>query len=418
MRFKPHFTPVNLIVVMAVVISPLVASSTSSAATAPVPLAPGVSAFFEMNEASGTTVMRDSGPSHLDAPVDPAGITSGVTIGGATGYNWAFRPPEQAPASPERVIQIPDSPALEPGNGPFTIELRYRTSYSFGNITQKGQATSTGGQWKIQAPGGVPSCLFKGSAGQVGTASNIALSDEAWHDLTCVYNSTGVALYVDGIYQSRKNGNAGTIDNNIPMTIGGKINCDQIAVTCDYFSGGIDFLKITKAANLLPTSAYTNTCFGQVCNFDSSTAADADGSLTRYLWDFGDGTTSTDANPQHTYAAPGPYAVRLTVTDNQAATDFKAQESHRRAESSPGEPGRSRRLGDVGGEQHRSQGGDPGRDSARRSPRDGARLQQSARKRFPTPAEPVGPAQVHSQQAAWGRWHGRRWSAPVIQARP
>ena len=54
---------------------------------------------------------------------------------------------------------------------------------------------------------------------------------------------------------------------------------------------------------------------------DSSTAADADGSLTRYLWDFGDGTTSTDASPQHTFATPGNYAVRLTVTDNQATTD-------------------------------------------------------------------------------------------------
>ena len=324
MRLLRHFTSVNVALVIAVLVAPLVATTGSAgAAAAPAPLAPGVSAYFEMNEAPGTTVMQDSGPNHLDAPVDPTGISSGVTVGGATGYNWAYRPPEQAPASPERVIQIPDNSALEPGDGPFTIELRYRTSNSFGNITQKGQSASVGGQWKIQAPGGVPSCLFKGSAGQVATASTIALDDEAWHNLTCVYNSTGVALYVDGVYRSRKNGTAGTINNSIPMTIGGKINCDQVDITCDYFSGGIDFLKITQAANLLPTSAFTNTCFGQVCNFDSSTAADADGSLTRYLWDFGDGTTSTDANPQHTYAAPGPYAVRLTVTDNQASTDFE-----------------------------------------------------------------------------------------------
>ncbi|SHL12754.1 gliding motility-associated C-terminal domain-containing protein [Chitinophaga jiangningensis] len=33
-----------------------------------------------------------------------------------------------------------------------------------------------------------------------------------------------------------------------------------------------------------------------------------------YLWDFGDGTTSTDVNPQHTYAVAGTYTVTLTAT--------------------------------------------------------------------------------------------------------
>ena len=109
------------------------------------------------------------------------------------------------------------------------------------------------------------------------------------------------------------------------MTIGGKIDCDQITVTCDYFSGQIDFIKITKAANLTPTAAYTSSCFGLSCSFDSSASADADGSLTRFAWDFGDGQTSTAANPSHTYAAPGSYNVRLTVTDNQAVTDRENQ---------------------------------------------------------------------------------------------
>lgn len=311
--------------VAALVLAPLgvVTTSHAVAAPAPAPLAPGVSAYFEMNEAPGTTVMNDSGPNDLHAAVDPSGINSGVNFAGATGFDWVYREPETPPASPERVIQLPDNAALEPGSGPFTIEVRYRTGNSFGNITQKGQSATTGGQWKIQAPGGIPSCLFKGTAGQVATNAVTPIDDEAWHNLTCAYSSTGVTLYVDGVYRSRKNGTAGTIDNSWPMTIGGKTSCDQISVTCDYFSGSIDFLKITKAANLLPTASYTSSCFGPVCTFDSSTSADGDGSVTRYLWSFGDGTTSTDANPQHTYATPGNYTVRLTVTDNQAATDFE-----------------------------------------------------------------------------------------------
>jgi PKD repeat protein len=34
-----------------------------------------------------------------------------------------------------------------------------------------------------------------------------------------------------------------------------------------------------------------------------------------YLWDFGDGTTSTDENPVHIYASPGYYTVTLSVTN-------------------------------------------------------------------------------------------------------
>jgi len=38
------------------------------------------------------------------------------------------------------------------------------------------------------------------------------------------------------------------------------------------------------------------------------------GTITSYLWDFGDGTTSTDQNPSHTYTKGGNYTVKLTVT--------------------------------------------------------------------------------------------------------
>ncbi|RYZ59160.1 MAG: PKD domain-containing protein, partial [Chitinophagaceae bacterium] len=40
-----------------------------------------------------------------------------------------------------------------------------------------------------------------------------------------------------------------------------------------------------------------------------------------YQWDFGDGTTSTDASPSHTYSQFGEYAVRLLVTNANGCTD-------------------------------------------------------------------------------------------------
>ena len=39
-----------------------------------------------------------------------------------------------------------------------------------------------------------------------------------------------------------------------------------------------------------------------------------------YSWTFGDGATSTQANPSHTYTVAGPYQARLTVSDGVNST--------------------------------------------------------------------------------------------------
>lgn len=50
---------------------------------------------------------------------------------------------------------------------------------------------------------------------------------------------------------------------------------------------------------------------------DAST--DADGAILEWAWDFGDGNTSTDQNPTHSYTEVKSYEVSLTVTDNLGA---------------------------------------------------------------------------------------------------
>lgn len=41
----------------------------------------------------------------------------------------------------------------------------------------------------------------------------------------------------------------------------------------------------------------------------------------QYLWSFGDGTSSTEAFPTHTYAGSGTYQLCLTISDNSGCTD-------------------------------------------------------------------------------------------------
>src|SRR5690349_15158986 len=49
--------------------------------------------------------------------------------------------------------------------------------------------------------------------------------------------------------------------------------------------------------------------------FSSAGSSDPEGGALSYAWNFGDGGTSTAANPSHTYAANGQYTATLTVTD-------------------------------------------------------------------------------------------------------
>lgn len=48
------------------------------------------------------------------------------------------------------------------------------------------------------------------------------------------------------------------------------------------------------------------------------------GSISSWTWKFGDGGTSTEQNPHHTYTAPGKYTVRLTV-GGPAGSDVKTK---------------------------------------------------------------------------------------------
>jgi len=53
---------------------------------------------------------------------------------------------------------------------------------------------------------------------------------------------------------------------------------------------------------------------------DRSSDPNGNSDIAEWLWDFGDGNTSSRQHPSHTYARPGNYTVMLTVTDSQNAS--------------------------------------------------------------------------------------------------
>ncbi len=74
-------------------------------------------------------------------------------------------------------------------------------------------------------------------------------------------------------------------------------------------SGADTFTQVAYIQlNTIPTTSWTYVeDQGTVTFTNTSTNA------TSYEWDFGDGNTSTEENPVHTYAAPGEYTVTLTA---------------------------------------------------------------------------------------------------------
>src|SRR6185295_3941949 len=52
---------------------------------------------------------------------------------------------------------------------------------------------------------------------------------------------------------------------------------------------------------------------------------DLSSGASEWLWDFGDGTTSTEQNPQHFYPFGQPIVVTLTVTDGFGCTGTYTQ---------------------------------------------------------------------------------------------
>ncbi len=220
-------------------------------AGAPAKAATVVVANWQMNESPGASVMTDSSGHGITGIIGSA-VQTGATYAGATGYRWEFASPSLPPAKPERVIEVPNDARLNPGSDDYSVTIRYRTTKTFGNIAQKGQGGAKGGYWKIENPAGVFTCVFRGVDGtgafrRKEVNSGTPINDGEWHVASCERIGNQLRLTIDGVVVDTANGTTGNISNNAPLSIAGKLNCDNVSITCDYFTGDIDYLRIDGA---------------------------------------------------------------------------------------------------------------------------------------------------------------------------
>ena len=77
----------------------------------------------------------------------------------------------------------------------------------------------------------------------------------------------------------------------------------------------IDYIAGSRAPIVQLGADVTSGPAPLTVQFDSAGSRDPDGTDVTFAWDFGDGQTSTEAAPSHTYTTAGDFTATLTVTD-------------------------------------------------------------------------------------------------------
>lgn len=132
---------------------------------------------------------------------------------------------------------------------------------------------------------------------------------EDTYDFLYVYDGPSIASPLIGAYTGTTLPNGGVINST-----GGSITLQQ-TTDVGVVAPGFAVSWQCQLANVAPTPNFTAnttvTCNGTIHFTDLST----NGPVS-WFWDFGDGNTSTQQSPTHTYTASGTYDVQLSVTNS------------------------------------------------------------------------------------------------------
>jgi PKD repeat protein len=150
-----------------------------------------------------------------------------------------------------------------------------------------------------------------------------------YYDTTMFYNITHTNIGADysfadatdtlytALYSIWNYGDGSPLDTNYNPTHTYAANGDYTVCSYVQTSCGIDTVctSVTVCA-YTPTAGFSSNSTGMDVTFtNTSTNAQS------WLWDFGDGDTSTLQNPSHTFGSPGWYTITLIATNPCSAND-------------------------------------------------------------------------------------------------
>jgi PKD repeat protein len=269
-----------------------------------------------------------SGPTahHVYATSDPHDVTLTVTDdSGATGI---VRKPAPANIAPVATFTVDCSGPTctfdaSGSSDPDGTIASYVWSFGDGAVIGAG-ATVTHGY----ATGTFSARLIVAdSAGAVGTALRTLSVVNAPPVATFTVACSGPACTFDGSGSSDPDGTIASYtwylgDGQIRAGYGAHLNYtyhtgtfSPTLIVADNSGATGTAVQTLSVVNAPPVATFTSTCNGLTCTFDGSGSSDPDGTITRYVWSFGDGAWSyfSGAVVSHTFAA-GTYTVTLFVT--------------------------------------------------------------------------------------------------------
>ena len=280
---------------------------------------------------------------------DEVGNRSWTATGGAViATNGSkFSPSSLFTGGSGRYISTTNTSAFNYGSGDFTEEIWFNASaypaaagYLWSHVNNTVGVANNQSYARLTAAGRIRYGIADNGAAETLTITSDANQPaplNVWNHLAVVRNGTAVKMYLNGS-ETASGTYAGTMPlSNYAVTVGGtplsaaySINgwLDEFRATSGTARWTGNFTPPTYAYGLTaPAFSMNKSESGTVpvaVQFTDETA-DSDWTQNGWHWNFGDGSTSTEQNPVHTYTTAGIYNPTLQTLNNNMSSASAAQ---------------------------------------------------------------------------------------------
>lgn len=222
------------------------------------------------------------------------------------------------------------------------------TAISFTNTTA---GTTTQWQWSF-GDGGTSSLQNPSHSYALAGTYNVTLATTAANNCTnsitvpltvnpapvAAFTAAPVCQGLNSVFNNTSSVAGGTISSwNWDFTSDGTVDNTNQSPTFTYAAAGSYAVTLSVGSNQNCYSSYTaqvvvyanplaafnvqNTCPNVACAFNNTSGIQSPNTISSYLWNFGNGSTSSSQSPAYAYPASGTYNVSLTATSAQGCSN-------------------------------------------------------------------------------------------------
>jgi PKD repeat protein len=281
-----------------------------------------------------STIPSVNNPPYTPSGPSPSNKSTGVNI--ATNLNWVGGDPDQndivtynvyfgTTSNPQIVVNNQSSTTCNPGT------LNYNTKYYWKIIAWDDKGSWTEGSlWYFTTETQTPPQTNIPPIADANGPYKGYINQTITLDGSKSYDTDGVIEYYRWDFTSNGIWDTEWIEAEtityVYLSAGNyivslEVKDDKAATNTD--TSIVTILSIKE--DMIPPIAEANGPYTGLVNqnitFYATGSYDLDGNITKYIWNFGDGSTSSSKNPIHAYTNNGTYIVTLEVTDNSGLTD-------------------------------------------------------------------------------------------------